>query len=169
METKQSLSVRFGAGGGAGNKAEADRDALAGLGKRKGPVQLPVLAAAPQARSLPEGGLGACPQSQDIGAPQWNARLCPRDSHSCRKILPARCTRGAGWSHCTLCLVVVAQCRHSARVILDSESFPDSLLLHLYGSTCPTTSTEEIPLLEQPLGTCGYSGKGPIPKDTRVC
>lgn len=48
-----------------------------------------------------------------------------------------------------------------ARVIWDSESFPETLLLHLCASICPTTSMEEIPLLEQPLGT---QGRGPSQK-----
>lgn len=75
----------------------------------------------------------------------------------------------AGWDHCTLHLAVTtmmqAQCQgHPGTVTLS----PESLLLHL-SCTCPTTTTEEILLLEQPLGTHGYSGKGPIPRDARSC
>lgn len=41
VETKQNLSVGFGAGGGAGNKAEVDRDALAWPGGKKGASAVP--------------------------------------------------------------------------------------------------------------------------------
>lgn len=68
----------FGAGEGAGNKAEGDRDALAGLWERKRPVQPPVLTTAPQTRALPEGGLGVCPQNQDSWCSPMRCQAVPK-------------------------------------------------------------------------------------------